>query len=372
MAKIQKRYLEKTIIDDLDKKMVFLGGPRQVGKTTLSKSLTSEYTYLNWDEPTHREQILKNQLPVSKLIILDELHKYKLWRNWLKGKFDTLRDQHQFLITGSARLDLYKYSGDSLQGRYFYHRLLPLSVAELNIKTSHDFKSLLALSGFPEPFFSGSEKEYRRWAKDYRQRLFRDDIQSIERIEDIGSMENLSLRLPDLVGSPLSINSLREDLQISFKKASRYLDILERNYSFFRISPFGSPKIRAVKKENKHYHYDWALCPDEPQKVENLVACHLLKWVYYQEDSEGLNIELRYFRDSDGREVDFVIVENKKPTFLIEVKSSHRDISPHLKYLKRKFPNAKAYQLHLDEKTHFINEDGITSIPVWKFLADLI
>ena len=366
------RYLKNQIIQDLNKKMVFLGGPRQVGKTTLSRTISSNFGYLNWDESTHRTKILNNQLPEKKLIVLDELHKYKQWRNWLKGKFDTLKNDHQFLITGSARLDLYRYSGDSLQGRYFYHRLLPLSVAELKIKSSKDFKDLLKLSGFPEPFFAGSEKEYRRWSKDYRSRLFRDDIQTIERIEDLGTMELLSIRLPDLVGSPLSINALREDLQTSFKKAARYLDILERNYSFFRISPFGSPKIRAVKKEQKHYHYDWALCPDDAQRLENLVGCHLLKWVYFQEDTEGLDIELRYFRDSDGREVDFVVVQNKHPILFVEVKSSSKSISPHLKYLKNKYPETKAVQVHTDEKVHFVSPEGIISIPVWKFLADYI
>jgi predicted AAA+ superfamily ATPase len=365
------RYISAQVKSDLQKKMVFIGGPRQVGKTTLSKSLQKDFSYLNWDESSHREIILKNKLPPEGLVILDELHKYKLWRNWVKGKFDTLNETHQFLVTGSARLDLYRFSGDSLQGRYFYFRLHPLSVAELGISNKGQFLDLLYLSGFPEPYFSGNLRDRARWARDYRTRFFREDLASLERVDDLGTLELLMLRLPDLVASPLSINSLREDLQKSHKTISRWVDIFERLYGLFRISPLGGAKIKAVKKEQKHYHYDWALCPDDSQKLENLVACHLLKWVHYKEDTEGSELELRFFRDSDGREVDFVVTDGLKPVFLVEVKMSSKEISASLKYLKAKYPTAKAFQIHLDEKTDYVAND-IRCMPAWKFLKDFI
>ena len=366
-----KRYLSPVIAADLKKKMVFLGGPRQVGKTTLSKNLQKDFSYLNWDEPAHRELILKNKIPSKGLIILAEIHKYKLWRNWVKGKFDTLNETHQFLVTGSARLDLYRYSGDSLQGRYFYFRLHPLSVAELGLTTKAEFMNLLYLSGFPEPYFSGQKNDRDRWARDYRTRFFREDLTSLERVDDLGTLELLMLRLPELVCSPLSINSLREDLQKSHKTISRWLDIFERLYGIFRLSPIGGAKIKAVKKEQKHYHYDWALCPTDAQKLENLVACHLLKWVHYKQDTEASDLDLRYFRDSDGREVDFVITEKNKPIMLIEVKSSSKEIDSSLNYLKNKYPGAKAFQLHLDDNIDFISK-GVHCLPVWKFLKDFI
>lgn len=369
--KTESRYLEHFVKDDLEKKMVFVGGPRQVGKTTFSKQISPNFAYLNWDEASHREKILKNQLPATKLIILDEIHKYRQWRNWLKGKYDTLKDEHQFLVTGSARLDLYRFGGDSLQGRYFYYRLHPFSVHELGILKKNDFLDLLNLSGFPEPFFGGKQRDYKRWSRDYRTRLLRDDITSLEKVDDIGSMELLVMRLPELVGSPLSINSLREDLQKSHKTVARWLDILERTYGLFRLHPFGSPKIKAVKKEQKHYHFDWAVCEEIGQRLENLVAGHLLKYCHFIEDTEGDVCELRYFRDNDGREVDFIIVKNKKPIFMIEVKASAKQISPHLLYLKRKFPTTPAYQVHLDEKVDYLGDEGIRVLPVWKFLFEL-
>jgi predicted AAA+ superfamily ATPase len=365
------RYISSNVKDDLEKKMVFIGGPRQVGKTTFSKSISNDFSYLNWDEASHREMILKNQLPDKQLIILDEIHKYKLWRNWVKGKYDTLKDHHQFLITGSAKLDIYRYGGDSLQGRFFSYRLHPFSVHELKIKNKKDFMDLLNLSGFPDPFLSGKERDYKRWSRDYRTRLIRDDITSLERVEDLGSLELLMLRLPDLVGSPLSINSLREDLQKSFKTVSRWLDIFERTYGLYRIASYGPPRIKAVKKEQKHYHFDWALPGDQAKRFENLVAGHLLKYCHFMEDTEGDVCELRFFKDIEGREVDFVVIKNKKPIYFIEVKSSGKEISSHLIYLKRKFPEVMGVQLHLDEKVDYIGNEGIRVCPAWKFLNEL-
>jgi predicted AAA+ superfamily ATPase len=372
MSKMHKRYLVSSIQEDLKKKMVFVGGPRQVGKTTLSKSIRPSFGYLNWDSGEDRERILRGQLPNQKLLIFDEIHKYRGWRNWLKGKFDTLRSEHDFLVTGSARLDFYRFSGDSLQGRYFYFRLHPLSVAELGIRNQAEFTELLNLSGFPEPFFSSSKTEYKRWSRSYRTRLFREDVTSLERVDDLGTMELLALRLPELVGSPLSINALREDLQVSHKRVARYVEILERVYSVFRIAPFGSSKIRAVKKEQKHYQYDWASVVSGPQRLENLVASNLLKWVNYREDVEGVDTELRYFRDSDGREVDFVVTEDKKPILFIEVKSSGKAISPNLRYLKAKYPEVRAFQLHAEAGVDFLDGQGIRSCPAWVFLRELV
>ncbi len=368
----KERYLKSFIKNDLEKKMVFLGGPRQVGKTTLSQSISNKFSYLNWDEAEHREMILNNKMPVEKLIIFDELHKYRNWRNWLKGKFDTLKTEHQFLITGSARLDLYRYAGDSLQGRYFYYRLHPMTVSELGITTKKDFLHLLNLSGFPEPFLSGSERDHKRWSRDYRSRFLKEDLSPVEIISDIGSLELLALRLPELVGSPLSINNLRVDLQKSHKTISRWLDVLERLYGIYRISPFGSPKIKAVKKEQKHYHFDWSLPEEAEKKLENLIAGHLLKWVHFKQDTEGEDLELRYFRDSEGREVDFVVTQKNKPTLFVEVKTSAKEVSPHLVFLKKKFPDCPAFQVHLDEKTDYKNQIGIRVCPAWVFLKDYI
>ena len=251
---VRRRYLAPQVLRDLRRKMVFVSGPRQVGKTTLARSLPGARAgYLNWDVAGDRERILRGELPVARRLIFDELHKYRGWRAFLKGVFDGRAAGQQILVTGSARLDFYRHGGESLQGRYHLLRLHPLSVAELGIKTERALHDLLTLGGFPEPFFSGSEVEARRWSREYRNLLVREEITSLERVQDLGRLELMMLRLPELVGSPLSVNNLREDLQVSHKTASGWLAILERLYAVFRLPPFGSARVRAVKKEQKHY-----------------------------------------------------------------------------------------------------------------------
>lgn len=372
MKKIQ-RYLERQVKADLSKKMVFVGGPRQVGKTTLARGLLADKKgYLNWDIAEDREKILKRELPPAPVLVFDEIHKYRKWRNYLKGLFDAKGNKLKILVTGSARLDLYRFGGDSLQGRYHYLRLHPLSVAELGIKTKKDFLELLNLGGFPEPFFSGSARESRRWSREYRTRLIQDDILSLETVQDIGSLELLILRLPELVGSPLSVNSLREDLQLSHKTVSSWLDIFERIYAIFRLLPFGAPKIRAVKKERKHYHYDWTLVKEPGLRFENMVAAQLLKWVHFQQDSEGRDIELRYFRDIDGRETDFIITEDGQPLRFVECKWADAPVGKGLKYIKARFPKSEAFQIHAEGVKDYVTPEGIRVTSAVSFLADYI
>lgn len=311
-------------------------------------------------------------MPPGKLWLFDEIHKYRSWRGFLKGVFDGRPAGQRILVTGSARLDFYRYGGDSLQGRYHMLRLHPFSVAELGLSGKNEWLQLLALGGFPEPYLSGSAVEARRWSREYRQLLIREEVGSLERIADLGNLELLVLRLPELVGSPLSINALREDLQVSHKAVSNWLNILERVYSLFRLSPFGAPRIRAVKKEQKHYHIDWSVVPSEGARFENLVASHLLKWVHYQQDAFGKDFDLRYFRDTDSREVDFVVVEGKNPVLLVECKWSDAEVDRGLRYLKVRFPDVQAWQLSAVGTKDYQTPEGIRVAPALRLLENLI
>ena len=367
------RYLKKLVLEDLKNKMVFIGGPRQVGKTTLSLDLApKKHRYLNWDVLKDREFILRQHFPIEKFIIFDEIHKFKQWRGYVKGLYDKHKHEKKILVTGSARLDYYRHSGDSLQGRYHYYRLHPLTVKELGLQTTEDIKSLLDLGGFPEPFLSGSKRQALRWYREYRSRVIHEDISSLELSQDLFQMELLLIRLPELVGSPLSVNALREDLSLSYKTVAKYLDIFERMYLIYRLVPFHSHKLRAVKKEKKHYHYNWAAVQDKGARFENLIAGHLLKWIHFKQDYEGENVELCYFRDTDKREVDFIITDNKKPVQAIECRLKSKNISPHLKYFKAKFPNTECIQVHLENKREYESKEGVKSLTWQTFLKDFI
>jgi len=353
--------------------MVFVGGPRHVGKTTMAKHLLGQSTqgYLNWDIAAHREAILQQELPTSPMWVFAELHKYKQWRNYLKGIYDQYGEK-KILVTGSARLDYYRHGGDSLQGRYHYLRLNPLSIAEVNHTSQTTLEALLNLGGFPEPFFSSSEIESKRWSREYRERLIQEDLLSLEQVRDVGTLELLMLRLPRLVGSPLSINALREDLQVSHKAVSHWLDIFERLYAIFRVPPFGSPLIRAVKKEQKHYHYDWTLIDDTGLRFENLVAVHLLKWIQFLQDSEARPIELRYFRDVDGREIDFIVCQQSKPIIAVECKWDDVRLNKPLRYFKQRFPDCEVWQISMMGHKDYLSPEGIRVAPASIFLSNFI
>jgi len=349
---LMDRYLGKTIRDDLKDKMVFLGGPRQVGKTTFAQSLISGYrdqhpAYMTWDEPEQRRRILNKDWPPSeKLLVLDEVHKYSRWRNLLKGYYDTQKNLHSFLVTGSARLDHYRKGGDSLLGRYYYYRMHPFSLPELGFGTEN-MKILMHFGGFPEPCLKQSDRTLRRWHLQRLERIIRDDLRDLERVKEISLVERLADVLPEKVGAPLSIRNLAHDLEVDFKTAARWIGLLENLYYAYRIPPFGAPKIRAVKKEQKLYLWDWSQVPFDGYRFENLVASHLLKYCHSQEDTEGYRMELRYLRDTDGREVDFVVLKDKKPIFAVECKTGEKQLSPHIPYFMTRTTIPKFYQVHL-------------------------
>jgi predicted AAA+ superfamily ATPase len=280
--------------------------------------------------------------------------------------------KRQILVTGSGRLDLYRHGGDSLQGRYHYLRLMPLSFAELGGRSPDLLMDLFRYSGFPEPFFLQSEKQTRRWSREYQARIVRDDIRELERTYDLATCELCLGRLPECVGSPLSLNNLREDLQVAYKTVDNWVQIFERLYILFRIPPLSGTKIRAVKKEKKAYFYNWTLVHDEAARFENLIAVHLLKYVYWQQDVEGRDVELRYFRDSDGREVDFVILENTQPIYFVECKLGDQELSASLRYLANKYRTAVAFQLHLLGKKSYETPDRIRVCHAAELLKDFV
>ena len=239
-----KRYLEKYILKDLKKKIVLLSGPRQTGKTTLSKILMTGYDYFNYDSSEDRVGLLEKSWDRSKnLIIFDELHKLKNWKSWLKGIYDTEGVPPAIIVTGSARLDFYKKAGDSLAGRFFQFRLHPLDLKEIkNIinpkNLDAELDKLLNTGGFPEPFLDGDLSFYNRWKKSHLDIIIKQDLIDLENVQQITSIETLIQLLKKRVGSPVSYSSLARDLQCSDKTIKRWLIILENMYVVFRVSPF--------------------------------------------------------------------------------------------------------------------------------------
>jgi len=356
------RYLQKNILKDLESKIVSIAGPRQVGKTTFSLTFLgnnaneSHPAYLNWDNDLDRQRILNSELPSNEpLIIFDEIHKFKNWRNLLKGFYDKERSTRRFLVTGSARLDYYSKGGDSLDGRYFMYRMHPYSLRETNptIEEALCLKNLLSFGGFPEPLSRANTVFHKRWQRTRFRRIILDDLRDLENVKEVSLIELLINFLPETVGSPLSIEKLKNRLQVAHQTVSRWLQILENLFVCFRVAPFGSPLIRAVKKEQKLYFWDWSIHASDPGVLfENMVAAQLLKYTHYQEDIYGDAVELRYLRDTDGREIDFVVIKNGKPEFAVECKVTDTVISKHISYFKERTEIDQFYQVHLGEKDY--------------------
>lgn len=371
------RYLKKSVQADLLHKMVFIGGPRQVGKTTFAlsfltpKGLIESPAYLNWDDLHSKKLIKSGQLPGDeKIIILDEIHKYKGWRNLVKGFFDKQRNRHQFIVTGSARLDHYRKGGDSLLGRYHYYRLHPLSIPEVRAKTIEDVRMLMNSSGFPEPFFRQDSVFLKRWQRERHQKILFEDLRDLENVKEISLMEDLLDKIPLRVGSQLSYQSLANELEINIKTVQHWIDIFDSMYLTFRVSPIVSGKLRLVKKTHRIYLWDWSWNLNEGSLFENFVASHLLKYCHYLEDTQGDKMELKYLKDVDGREIDFIVVKNKKPLFAVECKSGERAVSPHIYYFKERLKIPHFYQVHLGTK-HYLQESNIEVIPFVKFCQNV-
>lgn len=373
---IKKRYIYKPILEDLKSKMVFVGGPRQVGKTTLALSFLKTLgednpAYINWDTPDVKSDLIKGILPADEnLIILDEIHKYKNWRNLVKGFYDKYKNKRSFLITGSARLDYYRRGGDSLQGRYHYYRLHPFTLSELNVTPSKtDLEMLMKFGGFPEPLFKAEDKFWKRWSRERFSRIIQEDVITLEHVKELSQLSLLASVLPEKVGSILSINSLREDFNVAFNTIERWINIMENLYHCFRILPYGYSKLRTAKKEKKLYLWDWSQCfYDKGKCFENLVASHLLKYCHYYEDTEGDTMNLCFLRDSEAREIDFIVLKNSKPIFAVECKSGEKDISKNIKYFSKRIKDIPIfYQVHMGSKD-FENIDFKTRVlPFTKF-----
>ncbi|MBK8946954.1 MAG: ATP-binding protein [Ignavibacteriae bacterium] len=387
-----QRYLTSQIISDLKEKMVFIGGARQVGKTTISKELVADKfnnsTYFNWDYQPDRKKITSFELPGEKsLLIFDEIHKYSKWKNLIKGIYDTNKEKYDIIVTGSARLNIYRKGGDSLQGRYHYYTLHPFSVAEFEIiqnkfipfnelefdSPSHGeaLNLLYKFGGFPEPLMKQNERTLRRWHNEKLERLFREDIRDIENIRDLTNMKLLGDILPSKVASPLSINAIRGDLEISHRAATSWLNILESFYYHFRIFPFNSKAIRSIKKEPKLYLVDWSEVENEGAKFENLVASHLLKFTNYLNEYEGYKCSLNYLKNVDKKEVDFLVTVDNKPWFAVEVKLSETELSPNINYFKENLNIPFIYQVIKKENVDII-KNGTRIISASKFLSGLV
>lgn len=389
-----------------DKHMIFLSGPRQSGKTTLGKMIADGYPnnlYFNWDAPRNKARLVNNpnffeELPRKDdslpLILLDEIHKYRQWKNYLKGVYDTFHESFLFLVMGSGRMDIYQRGGDSLAGRYFQFRLWPFTLAELADKrASFDefFRDPLAViteepeelesiwrrleefSGFPEPYLSAKPTIFRRWSDSYSSRLLREDVRDLTGVRLVDDIEVLYSLLPSKIGSPLSVNSLSEDLHVAYNTVKSWISVLERFYMLFSIPTWTPRIVRAIRKESKAYLYNYALIDNRAARFENMVALELLRAISNWNDIGHGSFSLHFLRDKEKREVDFLIADGRKPVLMIETKLSDVKASADLLRFQRRLKVPAVQLVDEGEEFRLLTNEGqkLLIAPAWQWLARL-
>jgi predicted AAA+ superfamily ATPase len=386
------------------RQMAYIAGPRQVGKTTTSKMIAKTYPisyYLNWDNAEQRQLIMKgahalaahcgfDQLSSEKtLVVLDEIHKYRQWKLFLKGYFDLYEDQSRTVVTGSTKLDVYRRGGDSLMGRYFLYRMHPLSIAELlstDLRqqeiiqpkkiSSEKIQRLLTFGGFPEPYKQADVHFSNQWQRLRRQQLLKEDIRELSQIQDLAELEALMDILQADASQQVNVATIANQLNVAQTTVTRWINTLQAFYFCYTIKPWFKNVRRSIRKMPKLYLWDWSIIQDAGQKYENFIASHLLKAVHYWTDTGFGTYDLFYLRDKEKREVDFLVIKNQQPWFLVEVKKSKQDrISESLSYYQKELNVPHAFQVVMD--MDYIDKDCFSYhqpviVPASTFLSQLV
>ena len=402
-----ERYVEREFQSLLDeyRQMIFLSGPRQVGKTTTVRNISDRLPlshYFNWDNVAHRQQFLQDTAGLaseigldqfteeSMVCLFDELHKYSRWRDFLKGLHDSYAT-FRAIVTGSAQLSAFSRGGDSLRGRYFPYTLHPLSVAELvrlpddresEIATApqeiynDQWDALLRFGGFPEPFSRANRRFHNRWTLGLNEQVLREEVRDLTRVRELSQIESLALQIRGRVGKLSNFLGLSGATQASVDSIRRWVAILESLYYCFRVTPWYKNVARSLRKEPKFYLWDWSQVQDVGAKVENIVASALLKSVNWWTES-GMGVySLHFLRDTQKREVDFVVVRNGEPWFLVEVKAgTSPSLSPHLTYFQQQTGAQHAFQVSVDasfESRNCFEFRSPIHVPAKTFLSQLV
>jgi uncharacterized protein len=381
-----------------NRQMAFVSGPRQVGKTTTCRLESTDY--LNWDNADDRRVILRGPAAVAERLglqqlhpqlpigVFDELHKHAKWKSFLKGFFDVYGERIRVIVTGSSRLDVFRRGGDSLMGRYFLYRMHPFSVAEcLRVAApsapiqqpvplpDSEWNALWEHGGFPEPFLRREPSFSVRWRASRHDQLMKEDIREVAQVQDLGALEHLSLILAERSAQQLIFSSVAQEVGIASDTAKRWVDLLERLHFGFRVRPWFANVAKALRKEPKWFLRDWSGIEDAGARAETLVACHLLKAVEGWADLGFGRFELRYLRDKLKREVDFLVVRDRKPWLLVEVKTRETALSESLRYFQSATRAAHAFQAVIElphiEVDCFSRSDP-TIVPARTLLSQLL
>jgi uncharacterized protein len=408
---MNSRALYKDLWEQLsaDKELIMLAGPRQSGKTTFARDIVAreflDTVYFNWDLQKDKQRLItdpgffakepRSSMSSRPLVILDEIHKYRDWKNYLKGVFDQFASEYQFLVTGSGRMEYSRKAGDSLAGRFLKFHIFPYTVAELSSRrktlrdvitnplegfddspageTAEAFKALWELSGFPEPFTRGRKAFWSTWSAAYGQQIVRDDLRTLADIRNLDTIELLFALVPARVASPLSINNLAGDLQVAFDTVKNWLLLFDSFYLTFRLSPWTAKISRSILKEKKMYLFNFPVIDDEAARFENLVALELLRAVETWNDHGWGRFSLHYLKNKEKQEVDFLMAENNQPFLLVEAKLADDTPAASLLMFQNQLniPSVQLVKREGIKKIYRNGEESVLAVTAHRWLSSL-
>ncbi len=414
------RRVEKYAFDEAltGRHMVFLAGPRQVGKTMLAKNWLEKKgcssLYFNWDDISTRQAFVNNsrffESPARSLgirdpwIVFDEIHKRSRWRDILKGAYDVFGEEFRFLVTGSARLDLFRRSGDSLAGRYNLFHMMPLSIAEtINLQkgpfflaeeslaqliksfeeqisrpvsssVEETYQHLWRYGPFPEPFLKQNERFSRKWHQDYLSLVAGEELKGISKVVEIDKVENLLFLMPSRIMAPLSMANLARELEVAHTTVKVWLEQLRRLYLLFPVTPWAKRVARSLRREKKWYFLDWYYVTEESGRLENMVATYLYRACLALTDMGYGNYRLHYLRTLDKQEIDFIVEADNKPILAVEVKLNEIQLSRTLQNRQKWFPGTPTLGVQVVNRREVLQKypDNTWVISAERFLSILI
>lgn len=409
-----RRWLESLLEDPLlEPKMRFVAGPRQCGKTTLAREILarhhSEELLFDWDVPETRRLYRTDTLFYRSRIkalakpwmCFDEIHKQRKWKDILKGIYDADGGRVRLLVTGSARLELFRRAGDSLAGRFFLFRLPPTLLGELLGESPASVPSvdardwiderltaapsrgtedpraargatehLLRFGPFPEPLLKGTDRFHSLWRRNYLDSVIRGDLRDLTRLRDLSLVEALVDLIPARVGSPFSLNAVREDLEVAHATVRGMMEHLERLLVVFALSPYAKRVTRPVKRERKIYLFEWSSVEEEAARFakKNFVALELLARTQFWTENGPHEWVLHYLRSRDGKESDFLILRRRRPWCIVECKLRKATVESHHRLFAAKLGGIPVVQVVRDHGVLEARDREVVTVSASRFL----
>lgn len=328
-----KRLLTKNIKNKFFKgKILIIVGARQTGKTTLSLDLIkdvpqSKIITFNCDNPTDREQLINKDLDYLKqlvgsheIVFIDEAQKVENIGQTLKLLVDYYKNKKQIIVTGSSSFNLLHSTQESLTGRKHVFNLFPLSLEEIYpdknyLKLIKELEGLMIFGCYPEVVSQKSFEDKKELIKELSSSYIYKDILGFQDIKGPDVLSRLLKALALQVGSQVSYNELANTVKIDKKTVERYIDILEKNYIVFKLSPYTKNKRREISKLKKIYFYDTGIRnavinnfnftnsrSDTGSLWENFIISERMKFCFYHKYDR----DQYFWRTYDGNEIDLI------------------------------------------------------------------